>query len=57
MFIEMAVQFNSPLRQIKNYSSQVPLGAINRICRQSVWPGMKSTVTVWKLFLSTESFS
>lgn len=46
MFIEMAIQFNSPLRQINNYFSLVPLGAINSDCRQAVWPGTKSTVTV-----------
>lgn len=58
MFIVMAVQFNSPLRQIKNYSSRAPLGAINSVCHQAVRPGAKSTVTgaVWKLCLIISLF-
>lgn len=36
MVIEMAIQFNSPLWQIENYSLLVPFGTINSICRQAV---------------------
>lgn len=43
MFIEMAIRFNSPLRQIKNYSSMDPAGAINSDRRQAVRPGTEST--------------
>ena len=39
MFMKMAVQFNSPLWQIENYSSPVPFGLINRGLLPRFGPG------------------
>ena len=43
MFIEMAIQFNSPLQENKNYSSLVPVGAISSLCGKDVWSATRST--------------